>query len=149
VIRRRYLLVASGGGHLKELYESLPDDFDFSQATLLTYKTKTVSQDGGVVKFIVNPHRSLLAYALCFAQTFFYFLKYRPEFIISSGAGIAVPSIFLTKYFSAKLIFIETAASVNVPSRTGKFAYQHATVFVVQYEGLKQYFPNAKLGRLL
>jgi hypothetical protein len=38
VIRRRYLLVASGGGHLKELYESLPDGFDFSIKQRLSLK---------------------------------------------------------------------------------------------------------------
>ncbi len=141
--------MASGGGHLKELYESLPDGFDFSQATLLTYKTKTVSQDHRVVKFIVNPHKSLLGYALCFTQTFFYFLMYRPKFIISSGAGIAVPSIFLAKIFNAKLIFIETVANLYAPSRTGMFAYKRAALFVIQHDSLRKFYPNAKLGRLL
>ena len=139
MIHRRYLLVASGGGHLKELYESLPDGFDFSQATLLTYKTKTVSENHGVVKFIVNPHKSLFGYAICFAQTLFYFLIYRPKFIISSGAGIAVPSIFLAKLFSAKLIFIETVANLHTPSKTGKFAYERAALFIIQHDSLRKF----------
>ena len=52
----KYLLVASGGGHLKELYESLPLDFDFDKSVLLTYKTKVFSKKSRDVNFIVNPH---------------------------------------------------------------------------------------------
>ena len=146
---RRYLLVASGGGHLKELFESLPDTFDFNEAILLTYRTKTITRSNGKVEFIVNPHQSFFKYIICSIQTLYYFFLYRPKFVISSGAGIAVPSIVLSRIFKSKLVYIESAAAFHFPSKTGKFAYKYAALFVVQYPQLKKFFPRAVLGTLL
>lgn len=145
----KYLLVASGGGHLKELTEALPENFDFDKSALLTYKTKLISKDSQCVNFIVNPHVSLFKYMICFLQTLYYFILYRPSFVISTGAGIAIPSILLSKIFGIKLLFIETAANLYKPSKTGYFAYNKADIFIVQYEDLLKYYPNAIVGRLL
>lgn len=145
----KYLLVASGGGHLKELYEALPKSFNFNISVLLTYQTKTISKANKNVNFIVNPHKSIFKYFLCFVQTLYYFLRYRPKCVISTGAGIAIPSIILAKVFGAQLFFIETAANLHKPSKTGNFAYKRADLFIVQYKKLQEYYPNARIGRLL
>jgi len=144
-----YLLVASGGGHLKELYEALPEKFDFDNSVLLTYRTKLISTNSHDVRFIINPHKSLFKYLLCFVQTLFYFFRYRPNIIISTGAGIAVPSIILAKLFKIKIIYIETAANIFTPSKTGQFAYRYADLFVIQYSTLKEHYPNSVIGRLI
>lgn len=142
------LLVCSGGGHLTELSESMPDTFDSSECVLLTYNTLN-SINNVKARYLINPHTSLLKFVVCFIQSLFYFLYYRPRFLISTGAGIAVPMIFISWLFKTKIIYIESAANVTKPSRTGQFAYKYAACFIIQSEKLRKFYPKAKLGRLL
>lgn len=148
-MKKKYLLVASAGGHLTEIIESLPMDFSWDDAVLMTYRTSLISGYLCDTKFIVNPHLSYWKYFICAIQTLIGLIVVRPKVIISTGAGIAVPCIFLSKYFKAKLIFIESAANIHQPSRTGCFAYRYANLFIIQYPSLKKFYPKAVVGRLL
>lgn len=76
--------------------------------------------------------------------------KERPNIIISTGAGIAVPFFWLGKLFRCKTIFIETCARINTPTLTGKLVYPVTDVFILQYEEQKRFFPKGKvLGEIL
>ena len=47
------------------------------------------------------------------------------------------------KLFKKKLIFIESFAKVNSPTLTGKLLYKFADQFYVQWEQMKEHYPNA------
>ena len=47
------------------------------------------------------------------------------------------------KIFKKKIIFIESFAKVNSPTLTGKLVYKFADQFYVQWEQMKEYYPNA------
>ena len=76
-------------------------------------------------------------------------LRDRPEVVISTGAGMVIPTCLIAKLLGAKLVFIETAARVTTPSRTGKFLYRFADEFYVQWEPLLKVYPKAKYGGVL
>jgi len=74
----------------------------------------------------------------------------KPNVLISSGAGIAVPFFIVGKLLRIKLIFIETYDYVRYPSLTGKILYNIVDLFLVQHKIQKQWYPKAKYwGSLL
>lgn len=137
-------LISSHGGHLHEL----------TQATIgvagekywITFRTKHTEKLLKNVKhyFIIDPHVTKWKYLINTWQSFNHLLKERPQVIISTGAGIAIPTIMLGKFlFGCKIVFVESAAAVIDPTATGKFVYKWSNLFLIQWPGLKEYFPKA------
>lgn len=74
----------------------------------------------------------------------------KPDVIISTGAGAAIPFFFLGKLLRKKLIFIEAYERIETPSLTGKIVYPITDVFILQWEEQKKHFPKGRvLGQLL
>jgi UDP-N-acetylglucosamine:LPS N-acetylglucosamine transferase len=73
----------------------------------------------------------------------------RPDIIISSGAGPAVPFFYIGKLFGAKVIYIEVYDRITSPTLTGKLVYPICDKFIVQWEEQKKFYPKAvNLGGL-
>ena len=77
--------------------------------------------------------------------------RQRPNVILSTGAGPAVPFALVGKLFlGTRVIFIETITRVNAPSLTGRLMYWLADEFFYQWESLGRFFPRGRfLGRLI
>jgi UDP-N-acetylglucosamine:LPS N-acetylglucosamine transferase len=75
----------------------------------------------------------------------------RPNVILSTGAGPAVPFALIGKLLlGTRVIFIETITRVNAPSLTGRLMYWLADEFFYQWESLGRSFPRGRfLGRLI
>ena len=96
---------------------------------------------------IINPHRSLIKYLINLIQVSVVFLKVRPQFLISTGAGIAVPSMLLSKVLGVRVVFCESFCRVESPSASGKFAYKVSDKFFVHHKKLLAWFPSAEIGK--
>ena len=81
----------------------------------------------------------------CFISLF-YFVKYRPRYIVSTGAHTAGPMCCIGKIFRSKIIFIETMANITTPTTTGKIIYRFADLFIVQWEEMLKVYPKATFG---
>lgn len=76
--------------------------------------------------------------------------KIKPDYVISTGAGIAVPLMLAAKLFGAKLIFIESRARVYSKSKSGCILYPFCDSFLVQWpEMLSVYGPKAEYSPIL
>ena len=74
----------------------------------------------------------------------------RPNIVISTGAGVVVFLCIFAKLYGAKLIFMESMARVKKPTITARLLYPFSDLFVIQWPGLKTYFPKAVfLGKVL
>jgi UDP-N-acetylglucosamine:LPS N-acetylglucosamine transferase len=74
----------------------------------------------------------------------------RPDVILSTGAGPAVPFALIGKaFFRCRIVFIETIARVHAPSLTGRILYRLADDFFFQWEPLRQHFPKGIFGGTL
>lgn len=148
--QHKILAISSGGGHLTELMHSL-DGISDDNTTYVVFKTEYTKETlkGLNHHFIIDPHISKIKYLINAIWALFLYLWIRPNIIISTGAGIAIPMILIGKKLGSKIIFVETGARVTTPSKTGSFAYKYSDLFIVQYAPLLKYFPNAKLGGLL
>ena len=79
---------------------------------------------------------------LCLKTIYLYF-KIRPEYIVTTGTHTAVPMCYIAHMFKKKVIFIETFANSESPTRSGKMVYPIADVFIVQWESMLKFYPNA------
>lgn len=139
--------ISSHGGHLHELEEALKD-VDQSQMYWVTYKTKHTQM---VMRskhrrhyFIIDPVTSKFLFVLNALQSLWHLIKERPQVIISTGAGMAFPTLVIAKkLLKSKIIFIESAAAVSETTKTARLVYPMADLFLIQWESLSEHFPNA------
>ena len=146
--KNKILGISSGGGHLTELMRGLNGLDNITYVVFKTAYTKETLK-GVAHFFIIDPHISKIKYFINAIWALFLYIRIRPDVVVSTGAGIAIPMIMIAKKMGSKIVFIETGARVTTPSKTGLFAYKYSDLFIVQYMPLLKYFPNAKLGTLL
>ena len=143
-------LISSHGGHLRELLNASADVI--GQKYYVTFKTRhTVEMLVNLPHyFIIDPYKSFGKFVLNAVQSLKHTFKERPDIVISTGAGIAIPTILLCKFLlKSRIVFIESAANVINPSKTGKFLYKHVDLFMIQWPGLQKFYPRAVYCGLL
>ncbi|MGE5341008.1 MAG: PssD/Cps14F family polysaccharide biosynthesis glycosyltransferase [Candidatus Omnitrophota bacterium] len=76
--------------------------------------------------------------------------KEKPDIIVSTGAGVALPFFFLGKLMGKKLIFIEAYERIENPSLTGRLVYPITDAFLLQWDEQKKFYPKGiVVGQLL
>lgn len=76
--------------------------------------------------------------------------KEKPDIIVSTGAGTAIPFFYLGKLLRKKLVFIEAYERIETPSLTAKIVYPITDAFILQWEEQKKNFPKGTvLGQIL
>ena len=139
--------IASSGGHFEQLMMLKPL-MDKYQSFIVTEKTNyVVSQNGHRLYYLkqVNRHEFKFLYYMIYntLKTLQIFLKERPDMIISTGALATIPMCIVAKLFKKKVVFIESFAKINSPTLTGKLVCKFADKFFVQWESMKEVYPNA------
>tara|TARA_B110000902_G_scaffold264484_1_gene346113 strand:- start:1480 stop:1932 length:453 start_codon:yes stop_codon:yes gene_type:complete len=149
ILKKTIVAIASGGGHLSELQNVIPEG-EKSEITYITDKSGHTKGSLREVKhlFIVNPHISSFKYFINACQAILFFVKLRPTVIISTGAGIAIPFMLVGYLLGAKIIYIESGSSISALSKTGEFMYKYSDLFIVHYAHLLQKYPDAKIASL-
>ena len=105
-------LACSAGGHLRELQlaiGAIPEQWDCYWLTLKTTSTKAFMADKEHV-FLVNfqPAKKWTLIVNCL-QAIFWVLVKRPDVIITTGAGVTVPTVFFAKKLNPKAVPILAA----------------------------------------
>lgn len=145
--RPKICLACSAGGHLRELQlavGTIPDDYHCYWLTQETTSTKEYLRDKEHV-FLTNfqPTKKWTLIVNCIQAIWWVLLK-RPDVVITTGAGVTVPTVFFAKkLLKSKIIFINSAADVTHPSRTPVWIERYADLFLVQWEDMLKVFPNA------
>lgn len=93
--------------------------------------------------FITNPGRNIINFLKCFYQTLKIMINEKPDVVISTGAGSAIPSIIIGKIMGSKIIFIESFTRVFELSLTGKIVYPISDLFFVQWSYLLKKYNKA------
>ena len=152
--KRRVMFIASTGGHLEELLQLEPmfSKYDYC---LITENTKSnqylKKQYGKKVRYLVYGTKyHFLSYPFkllwnCFLSLYYY-LKFRPDYIITTGVHTAGPMCCIGKILGSKIIYIETFANMVTKTVTGKLLYPISDKFIVQWESMKKIYPNAEFG---
>lgn len=152
--KKKVLFISSTGGHLSELL-MLKDMFNNYDFHIITEKDKSTN-------FLEKKYKGKLGYLVygtrfhkfsypfklvfnCF-KSLFYYIKYRPEFIVTTGAHTAGPMCCIGKIFGSRIIYIETFANVYSKTATGKLIYKFADLFIVQWKDMLKLYPKATYG---
>lgn len=140
-------LACSAGGHLRELQLAIGNLADLYPCYWLTLRTPATAafmadkEHVFLTNFQPTKWWTLFANAV---QALGWVLRKRPDVIVTTGAGVVVPTVyFAKKLLGTKIIFINSAADVTHASRTPVWIKKHADLFLVQWEEMKQVFPDA------
>lgn len=139
-------LATSSGGHLTQLYALKPwwekherfwITFNKEDARSILKSEKTYWAYYPTNRNIKNLFKNLfLAWRVL--------RKERPDIIISTGAGVAVPFFWLGKLFGCKLIYMEVFDRIDSPTLTGRLVYYLTDKFLVQWEEQKRFYPKGE-----
>lgn len=154
---KKVMFIASTGGHLSELLQLSPifKNYDY---TLITEKTKSnmglKGKHPGRVFYLIpgtyTAFSSKIIYPFKFIgnciKSLYFFLKIKPDVVITTGAHNTVPMCYIAHIFKKKVIFIETFANSEGPTKSGKMVYPIADKFIVQWEHMLEFYPNAIYG---
>ncbi|MEO1134559.1 MAG: UDP-N-acetylglucosamine--LPS N-acetylglucosamine transferase [Cyanobacteria bacterium J06639_1] len=141
----KVLLVGSSGGHFRGLrdLESFWRESDRVWVTFRTATTEAVLKDerkywafGPTNRNLPNLFRNLrLAWDVIRTE--------RPEFVVSTGAGVAVPFVVLGKLFGARTAFVESITRVYDLSLSARLARPFLDSIYVRWPQLLERYPQA------
>ena len=151
---KKVLFISSTGGHLSELLELSPL-FSKYNYEIITEKTKSNIKlrdtYGKKINFLIygtKDHKLTYPFKLlanCFIS-FYHYIRFRPDYIITTGAHTAGPMCCIGKILSSKIIFIESFANIETKTITGKLIYNFSDLFIVQWKNMLKLYPKAIYG---
>lgn len=150
---KKILLAATGGGHLEQIKQL--DGLRKDHTVRYLIDNNRVNRKNKEAYHIpeYRVERKLIKYidmTRIFFVSFFVLLRYRPDVVISTGAGTTYPVCWLQKkFFHKKVIFIESFARRTEGSKTGLSVYKFADHFIIQWESLKDVYPKAIYGGMI
>ena len=139
-------LVCSSGGHFFELFSlnSLWERYDHFWVTFPRQDTKSLLQ-GEKVHWAYSPTnrslKNLLRNSYLAARVI---AREKPTAVISTGAGVAVPFLYLGRILGLRTVYIESLARVTNLSLTGRLVYPVVHEFIVQWPDLAGRFARAR-----
>ncbi len=146
------LFVTSAGGHLAQLVQLAPwwrgtrrawVTFDLEDARSLLAGERVHHAYHPTTRNIPNLLRNLLLAVRVLRRE-------RPDVIISTGAGVALPFFVLGKLRGCRTVYIEVVDRIETSTMTGRLCHPFTDVFAVQWEEQLPLYANAELvGRLL
>lgn len=149
--QKKILFISSTGGHLSELLE-LSTLFSKYNYEIITEKTKSnlhlKEVYGDKINFLIygtKDHKLVYPLKLllnCFLSLYHY-LRFRPDYIITTGAHTAGPMCCIGKILSSKIIYVESFANIESKTITGRLIYHFADLFLVQWKNMLKLYPKA------
>lgn len=150
--RRHLLLVASTGGHLAQLLALRPwwehhrrtwVTFDKADARSTLAGEHVVNAFHPTTRNVANAARNLgLAIRLL--------PRLRPDLVVSTGAGLAVPFFGVARALGMPTIYLEVYDRVDSQTLTGRMCRPLASAFCVQWPDQLPLYPGSEIvGTLL
>jgi beta-1,4-N-acetylglucosaminyltransferase len=143
----RVMLVCSSGGHLAQLHNLSPW-WSKHDRTWVTFKgADSLSLlDGERVQWAYQPTTRNIPNALRNLRLSFSVIRrYRPDLVVSAGAGVAFPFFIAAKLWRAKTVYVEVYDRIDLPSLTGRLCYPLTDLFVLQWEEQKRMYPKGQV----
>ncbi len=150
--RKKVLFISSLGGHLTQLLQLKPlfEEYDYHIVTEKSIITEDLSKQYRISFLMYGarnyPFKYIFKLSYNILTSLYYFLRERPDVIVTTGAHTAVPICYIAKVFGKKVVFIESFAKTSTPTISGKMVYPIADLFIVQWQSMKQHYPKAVYG---
>ncbi|MCU0528422.1 MAG: UDP-N-acetylglucosamine transferase subunit ALG14 [Cyanobium sp. Prado107] len=143
----RVLLVCSSGGHFKGLLQLSPF-WEQHQRQWVTFDTPTTRQElsGEPVVWAHSPTNRNLPNLLRNALLAWTLLgRFRPDLVLSTGAGVAVPFLVLGRFRGCRTVFVESITRIETLSLSARLARPFLNHLFVHWPQLQTRYPSAEL----
>jgi beta-1,4-N-acetylglucosaminyltransferase len=140
----RVMLVASTGGHLAQLlnleqcwaeHDRHWVTFDKPDAVAALSAESVTWAHHPVTRHIPNAVRNLVLAVRTLRWT-------RPDVIVSTGAGVALPFFLAARFFGVRTVYVEAFERIDRPALTGILCYPITDQFCLQWEEQSRIFPD-------
>lgn len=145
--KRRVLFVSSAGGHLSQLLQLRPwwaahdrrwVTFDLSDARSKLAGEALIPAHYPTTRNLVNAARNLRL-----ARTVL--RDWRPDVVISNGAGVAVPFFIFAKMMGIPTVYLEVYDRIDSVTLTARLVRPFTTTFCVQWPEQQTINPGSVL----
>jgi UDP-N-acetylglucosamine:LPS N-acetylglucosamine transferase len=145
-------LVASSGGHLAELFciHELWQAHERFWVSFPTPDAESLLADETVfwAAYPTNRHLPNLLRNLALAWRLL--RRERPDVVISTGAGVAVPFLILARVLGIRSVYLESITRIRELSLSGYLVYPFVDRFLVQWQELAKRYRRARFhGRII
>jgi beta-1,4-N-acetylglucosaminyltransferase len=142
----KVLLVCSPGGHLQQMLALEPAwrEMDRAWVTLPGADVGYLLADQDVTLGHGPTNRSLRRLIQNIGLAWRVLRRNRPDAILSTGAGLAVPFFAIGKLLRIRLVYVESVTRIETISLSGKLVYLLADSFFVQWPQAAQHRRRAK-----
>jgi beta-1,4-N-acetylglucosaminyltransferase len=132
---RSVVLVCSPGGHLQQMLALEPAwrDAEHSWVTLDGADVGYLLAGERVVRGHGPTNRSILKLLRNLGVAWRVLRRERPDAILSTGAGLAVPFFLVGKLLRCRLVYVESVTRTETISLSGRLVYPLADRFFVQW----------------
>ncbi len=141
----KILLVGSSGGHLTHLW-LLKDFWSKHERAWVSFDkedARSLLKDEVFYKCFYPTNKNIKNLIKNYRLAKKILKKEKPDLIISSGAGAAIPYFLLGKRYGAKRVFIEVYDRIDNPTITGKICHHFSDLFIVQWPEQEKNFKNS------
>jgi beta-1,4-N-acetylglucosaminyltransferase len=146
-------LIASSGGHIYELFclKKFWENKDRFWVSFKTTDAEYLLKDEKDVYWAAHPTvRSIKNLNKNLFLAWRLLREMRPDMILTTGSGVAVPFLWIGRLLGIRTIFIESITRITELSLTGRLVYPFVDRFVVQWEELARKYPKAEYhGRII
>lgn len=138
---------ASSGGHYEQLMMLKPlmekyDSFVLTEKT--NYDSSCKDEKIYYLRQVNRREKKFLIILILNAfDSLKIYLKEKPDIIVCTGVLAMIPMCMIMKLFGKEIVYIESFAKVTSATETGKIMYKFADRFFVQWESMKEIFPDA------
>jgi UDP-N-acetylglucosamine:LPS N-acetylglucosamine transferase len=143
----KVLLVCSTGGHFQALQQLRPfwEKHEQHWVTFRTESTEIALKDRRVSWAFSPTNRNLPNLIRNFLLAVKVLWQERPDLVLTTGAGVAVPFIILAKMFGSKTTFIESFTRIKQLSLSARIVLPFLGTLYVQWPQLQAKYPKSKL----
>lgn len=142
----RVLLVCSPGGHLQQMLALEPAwrGFERSWVTLPGADVKSLLAEERVTLGHSPTNRHLGNLVRNAALAWRLLRRERPDAILSTGAGLAVPFFTAARILGIRTVYVESVTRTESLSLSGRIVYPLADRFFVQWPAVAERFKRAR-----
>lgn len=144
---KKLCFAASSGGHFEQLsmLKPLMEEYDSFVVTEETeYKAEIKGQKMYYMHQVNRKEKTMFVWMIVNGfKSLKILIIEKPDVVITTGVLAMIPLCLLAKIFKKKLIYIESFAKISSPTETGKLLYRYADRFYVQWESMKEFYPDA------
>jgi beta-1,4-N-acetylglucosaminyltransferase len=150
--RLRYCLVGSSGGHLLQLWALRPiwGEHDRCWVTFDKEDAASLLEGERAYAAAFPSNRNIPNLLRNFRIAWRVLRRERPDVIVSTGAGVAIPFFVLGRLFGAKLVYLEVYDRIDSATLTGRACQPFAHIFALQWEEQRRFYPRGQVvGKVL